>query len=57
MPGGRGIIKGLVSVAEGGLVLSLASVEGLSDSFFLEESDAVSPGNILRKSIPDIGVG
>lgn len=28
-----------------------------SDSFFLEESEGVSPGNILRKSIPDIGVG
>lgn len=57
MPGGRGKIKGLVSVSEGGLILSLASMEGLSDSFFLEESDGVSPGNISRKSIPDIGVG
>lgn len=51
------MIKGLVSVSEGGLILSLASMEGLSDSFFLEESDGVSPGNISRKSIPDIGVG
>lgn len=42
-----------MSVAEGGLILSLASMEGLRDSFFLEESDGVSPGNILRKSIPD----
>lgn len=50
------MMKGLVSVVEGGLILSLASMEGLSDSF-LEESEGVSPGNILRKSIPDIGVG
>lgn len=56
MPGGRGLIKGLVSVAEGGHISPLASMEGLSDSF-LEESEGVSPGNILRKSIPDIGVG